>query len=295
MDHTINVGTDLNGRKLITNIPDTTEITALKYIAKVNSNNYIAENKMTVEGQTGECSVGYYHYLNGETEETAIFYIRNSTGVVTNLTNFTLPDDFGVVTEIDSTAVLYDYIKRNCHEKVYVICEDFCKEESMTKSEIKDNVNEQVRGYGVPVDSVMGFTGTAAEIPAGFEQCDYINGIVESGSNDNGNWIKYADGTMICISVKLFENVSVTNTWGNLYETPELSLGDFPQSFISTPTGINCSMITNANTNGKGSAGFIEYIVQTTATSWGKTAITKPVSSSASNIGLSLMAIGKWK
>lgn len=24
-----------------------------------------------------------------------------------------------------------------------------------------------------------------------------INEIVESGSNDNGNWIKYADGTMI--------------------------------------------------------------------------------------------------
>ena len=125
--------------------------------------------------------------------------------------------------------------------------------------------------------------------------CDYINGIVESGSNDNGNWIKYNDGTMICTATKLFENVSVTNSWGNLYETAELTLGNFPQPFISTPTGINCIMITNSNSSGKGSGGFVEYIVQTTNTSWGKTAIAKPVSSPGANIGLSLIAIGKWK
>lgn len=129
--------------------------------------------------------------------------------------------------------------------------------------------------------------------------CDYINNainsIIESGSNENGNWIKYADGTMICTSVKLFENIDVNNSWGSLYETAELTLGNFPKPFISTPEGINCIMITNTNTNNKGSAGFIEYIVETTNTSWGKTAIAKPVSSVASNIGLSLVAIGKWK
>ena len=125
--------------------------------------------------------------------------------------------------------------------------------------------------------------------------CDYINGIIESGNNENGNWIKYADGTMICTATKLFENVSVTNSWGNLYETPELLLGNFPQPFISTPEGINCIMITNSNSSGKGSAGFVEYVVQTTNTEWGKTAIAKPVSSTIANISLSLIAIGKWK
>ena len=125
--------------------------------------------------------------------------------------------------------------------------------------------------------------------------CNYVNGIVESGSNENGNWIKYSDGTMICTATKLFENVSVTNSWGNLYETEELILGNFPQPFISTPEGINCIMITNSNSSGKGSGGFVEYIVQTTNTFWGKTAIAKPASSAAANIGLSLIAIGKWK
>ena len=125
--------------------------------------------------------------------------------------------------------------------------------------------------------------------------CNYVNGIVESGSNENGNWIKFNDGTMICTATKVFENIDVNNSWGNLYETAELTLGNFPQQFISTPTGINCIMITNTNTNNKGSAGFIEYIVETTNTSWGKTAIAKATSSVVANIGLSLIAIGKWK
>ena len=125
--------------------------------------------------------------------------------------------------------------------------------------------------------------------------CNYVNGIVESGSNENGNWIKFVDGTMICTATKVFETIDINNSWGNLYESAELTLGNFPQPFISTPTGINCIMITNANTNNKGSAGFIEYIVETTNTSWGKTAIAKATSSVAANIGLSLIAIGKWK
>ena len=29
--------------------------------------------------------------------------------------------------------------------------------------------------------------------------CNYINSIVESGSNANGSWIKLADGTMIVL------------------------------------------------------------------------------------------------
>lgn len=193
MNHTITIGTDLNGRKITATIPETTEITEQKIIAKTNSNNYIAENKMTVEGQTGECSVGYYHYLNGDQAETAMFYVRNSSEVVVNLTNFTLPDDFGVVTEIDDTAVLYDYLFRNCHEKVYVICEDFCKEESMTKDDIKTEIEEQARSYGVPVNSIFNFDGDT--IPGGYEEVNdttvgTINSVIETNSIETNQYVK---------------------------------------------------------------------------------------------------------
>ena len=162
--------------------------------------------------------------------------------------------------------------------------------------EAEKNINVSIDVVPTNLSSATAFIATEDHQPATKKYVDdSINGIVESGSNENGNWIKYNDGTMICTSVKLFENVSVTNSWGNLYETPELSLGNFPQSFISTPEGINCIMINNGNSSGKGSGGFVEYIIGTTNTSWGKTAIAKPTSVAAANIGLSLIAIGKWK
>lgn len=58
------------------------------------------------------------------------------------------------------------------NEKVYTISDSMCLEESLTKPQIEDVVDEQVKGYGVPVNSVMGFTGTETEIPAGFELSD---------------------------------------------------------------------------------------------------------------------------
>ena len=162
--------------------------------------------------------------------------------------------------------------------------------------EAEKNTNVSIDVVPTNLSSATAFIATEDHQPATKKYVDdSINGIVESGSNTNGSWTKWADGTMICTSVKLFENVSVTNSWGNLYETPELSLGNFPQSFISTPEGINCIMINNGNSSGKGSGGFVEYIIGTTNTSWGKTAIAKPTSVAAANIGLSLIAIGKWK
>lgn len=166
---TLTVGCDLNGRKLACAIPDTTVISELKYIAKVTDDNYIAEDLRTVEGQTGDCSVGFYHYNDAD----YIFYLRNSSGVVTNLTSINLPDDFGVVTEINKDSTLYDYITRNCHEKVYVLCEDFCKEEAMTKSEVNTKIEDEVGAHGVPTNGIMNFDGDT--IPGGYEEVEDIN------------------------------------------------------------------------------------------------------------------------
>ena len=72
--------------------------------------------------------------------------------------------------------------------------------------------------------------------------CDYINGIVESGSNANGNWVKFIDGTMIC-NCTVTRNIANTNAWNNLF------IGDiqnipFPQTFIELYTcniGLYCT------------------------------------------------------
>lgn len=157
----LNIGINLDNRSLSLNIPDDTTIEEFKYIAKVNSNNYIAEDI-----QNG-VSIGYYHFLNENDEaETAIFYQYDGNTTSVNVENITLPDNFGTITEVNETATLFDYISRNSHEKVYVVSEDFAKTESMGKDDIKSFI----RGYGVPVNSVFNFDGN--DVPEGFEEVE---------------------------------------------------------------------------------------------------------------------------
>ena len=58
--------------------------------------------------------------------------------------------------------------------------------------------------------------------------------IWESGSNANGTYIKFADGTMICYGAKEFTCPSLT-TSGNIYLASGISLGLFPIAFLDPP------------------------------------------------------------
>jgi microcystin-dependent protein len=60
--------------------------------------------------------------------------------------------------------------------------------------------------------------------------------LVESGSNDKGNWVKFIDGTMICTRAVPINGVAVDNPWGDaLYYYENNDIYDFPQAFIDTP------------------------------------------------------------
>lgn len=58
-----------------------------------------------------------------------------------------------------------------------------------------------------------------------------INEVVESGSNANGNYIKFSNGFMIC-SRKFLQNVSNTNLWNNFY-IGEVQNIEFAQPFTT--------------------------------------------------------------
>ena len=144
--------------------------------------------------------------------------------------------------------------------------------------------NEPVSGSDtVPIGSIFNYDGDT--VPDGYEEVEM------SGSNANGNWIKFDDGTMICTSARRFENVAVTATWGSLYDSPNLGLGSLPAEFINIPrVFITCHNITGQTSN----ACFIEWITGTTTSLWGSTAVARPTSGTA-NLAFSLLAIGRWK
>lgn len=57
----------------------------------------------------------------------------------------------------------------------------------------------------------------------------------QSGSNDNGSWIKHRDGTMIVTAVNKGYGVSITNVAGSLFQSNEVVNIAFPATFVGVP------------------------------------------------------------
>lgn len=119
--------------------------------------------------------------------------------------------------------------------------------------------------------------------------CNYVNSIIESGSNSNGSWIKFEDGTMICRIKKEYSVVfKNSQKWGLLWESNLCSLENFPTTFKAVP-----SVIVMINSS---SGGLIEYVINTTTSFAGYVQIFRPVETDGTlSYTMSVVAIGKWK
>ena len=115
---------------------------------------------------------------------------------------------------------------------------------------------------------------------------NYAGVIVESGSNDNGSWIKYSDGTMICYKSTGEIDMNITTSWGSLYEG-NISVGNFPAEFIETPT-ISVTPFSSGMLIEQGG-------IDASKTSWGNITGVRPNSVENVKARFHLMAIGKWK
>lgn len=121
-----------------------------------------------------------------------------------------------------------------------------------------------------------------------------INSVVENGSNNNGSWIKFADGTMICRFTQII-NLAVTNAWGSLYGG-KFSLHDYPQEFIDIP---EASITLVANNDGNyggwiGNNGGTDDI-RPTKKNIGEFVILRPTTNNNGYYKVQVIAIGKWK
>ena len=123
--------------------------------------------------------------------------------------------------------------------------------------------------------------------------CDYINNtinsIIESGSNENGNWIKYSDGTMICTK-KHTGTATVNITLGSIFYNGYYAMaGDLPQNFIEAPY----YYATNVESEWE------IWRLQTkpvTTSKWAtRVDLMSATSQSDKPITINMIAIGKWK
>ena len=147
------------------------------------------------------------------------------------------------------------------------------------------NTNKQLKdlpvpdGDTLPINGYIPFDGTT--IPDGYEELFDM-----SGSNENGSWIKFPDGTMICWGVKSYGSLSFSSSWGSVYETARFELGNFSQSFAEVPVvTLQCY---------SGATCWPESI-NPTVNSLGQTWLMRPSSGTYDNIKLFYIAIGRWK
>ena len=127
----------------------------------------------------------------------------------------------------------------------------------------------------------------------GYSQ-SYINdnvGVVDSGSNSNGNWVKFSDGTMICYRT-ITGSTSLTATWGSIYYKEITTTYSFAKTFTAAPC-LHLSIVATGN-NGCWLGTYNGMTI--TASSFKNFAILRPSAADGSvAYNLYVVAIGKWK
>ena len=108
--------------------------------------------------------------------------------------------------------------------------------------------------------------------------------IIERGSNANGSYVKWADGTMICIATPatIYTNSTIA---GSIYYV--LATLTFPATFVSPPT-------LAANAFKVGGTG-VTWAGGNTGTTTTGTGIWSLGSNSGSQTNIHYIAIGRWK
>lgn len=110
---------------------------------------------------------------------------------------------------------------------------------------------------------------------------------VSSGSNANGYWVRFIDGTQICTK-SITAIVSFTTAFGSWYETPNaVSFGDWAIPFINDNI-----VITTAVAN---RACVVEALQSYSATSAGNSYLMRPTNVANQDVKIHLIAIGRWK
>ena len=144
---------------------------------------------------------------------------------------------------------------------------------------------------GNPIE-VSGTINNASMLPiSGNDSTDtktYIDNVVTSGSNANGYYVKYADGTMICTkTVMCTINTNEWSAWGTLYESISKDVGNYAQEFYSTPV-VNLSVVGNAS--------FIERLSSIDKTGMGNVVFVRPTVPGSSQVyAVQIVAVGRWK
>ena len=122
-------------------------------------------------------------------------------------------------------------------------------------------------------DSILGTVSETAGVPTG--------AIIESGSNSDGKYTKFADGTMIC--TKEASGLDVTDSQGSIYQSSSSIQWTFPVAFTALPASWGSPLNASRFWCSGGSTSLTESNHRLCA-----------ATSEGSSIASRLTAIGRW-
>lgn len=108
------------------------------------------------------------------------------------------------------------------------------------------------------------------------------------GTNENGTWRKWADGTLECWETKTFTSVAVTTLWGaGIYLSPP--------EIVTWPISFTVIASVNINVIARTPANFVPISVEAAELYLGYFYFWKPVSCTYDSITVGFCAKGRWK
>lgn len=216
-DGTYNGGTDLNA-ETFNKMQD--ELDPFRNLLK------IADGRYQSQGVIYEVENGTFRYISGTSDKEVNIAI-NIPPIKLKAGNYIMTNNSG--------SYPYLILKSNGN--------------TIARMEYSDNgiktitINEETI-----IDSVWVYYGIGHYLPEvklqleeGVKETKYtpwVGYIVESGSNDDGSYIKYSDGTMICRYEKEV-NVNINIALGSLYRSEGIAFPNFPIAFKKPPI-ISC-------------------------------------------------------
>lgn len=217
-------------------------------------------------------TVGYKYWKKGATEPTTYNNIPSDVVTISNnnvsINNWTVTKNGSVVTDVSKNSLYLFKIKLTDSFGETSEIELTCPKGEWLMARFKDRIDFKK----------ITISGTD---------------IIEKGTNANGSWVKYYDGTMICMQTLTLENVSVSTTWGNLYvyTDPSDNWHEFPQKFTELDHfSLDIGNMIEYNGFWLGDYGRKKIELDR----WQGFCLVRPTSATVS-AELNVLAIGKWK
>lgn len=138
-------------------------------------------------------------------------------------------------------------------------------------------------GLGLGTAAVAAILGTVSQsggVPTG--------AVIERGSNSNGEFVKFADGTMICTQAYDASSMAIISAIGSLYQAGVEIVWTYPATFVGTPTPV-----PNVYRNdGTVILGVFTRVITNVNMQWRLWSATSLAAGNVKNVAL--LAIGRW-